>query len=483
MNELSELQAVVREMAELQKQFMGAAAGTGGNSRGGGLLQKATLAASANAMAKPLNELGFFVDAELERPVINATLSPIYSLVNILPVLPANTAKTKFAFITAFGGDETGTQPDYPCDDPETINDDISACKIQFEFARKALRTKTGEIDELITVASRGVYDDFYFIGDLRGVSATPAQQLTANDRDLIVAGAVRKQFSFMGRTWQKWLMKKVWEGDPANNTTNGGYKEFYGLNSLVIGDYAGSSLPLTGTTDASNCAALNSDVKDFTDYGDGIVGGSGSIFQVMQELEHTLFMRAQQMGLQVETAIVMPAVHWNEITKVLPCEMAGDGCSGATVNANDGGNGLFNVAMREEMRRSMRVTLNGRSYPVILDDAITYTYAAANTSYTADIFFLPLTANGEPVLYLEHKNYALVSQTLRPVSRANMNLMEGFSDGGRYLFKVQENSFCFEVQGKTEPRLIFRAPHLAGRIQNVEVRPLQAKPVFFASA
>ena len=482
MNELSELQAVVREMADLQKQFMGAAANTGGGSRGG-MLQKHTLGASANAMAKPLNELGFFVDAELERPVINATLSPIYSLVNILPARPANTAKTKFAFITGYGGDETGTQPDYPCDDPETINDDVAACKIQFEFSRKALRSKTGEIDELITVASRGVYDDFYFLGDLRGVSATPAQQLTPNDRDLITAGAVRKQLSFMGRTWQKWLMKKLWEGDPANNTTNGGYKEFYGLNSLIIGDYAGSSLPLTGTTDVNDCAALNSDVKDFTSFGDGIVGGSGSIFQVMQELEHTLFSRAQQMGLQVESVIVMPAVHWNEITKVLPCEMAGDGCSGATVNANDGGNGLFNVAMREEMRRSMQVTLNGRTYGVVLDDAITYTYDAANTSYTADIFFLPLVVNGEPVCYLEYKDYSLVSRILSPVSRANVNLMEGFSDGGRFLFKIQEDKFCFEIHGRIEPRLIFRAPHLAGRIQNVEVRPLQQKDVFFASA
>jgi hypothetical protein len=479
MNELSELQAVVLQMAELQKQFLSRE--TGGNT--GGLLQKHTLAADANGMAKPLNELGFFTDAMLERPVINATLSPINSLVNVVPVVPANTAKTRFSFITAFGGDETGTQPDYPCDDPETINDDVAACKIEFEFARKALRSKTGEIDELIQVASRGLYDDFYFLGNVRGASATPLQQLTVNDRDLIIAGAVRKQLSFMGRTWQKWLMKKMWEGDPANNSAHDGYKEFYGLNSLVIGDYAGSSLPLTGSTSVANCAALNSDVKVFTDYGSGVVGGDGSIFRVMQELEHTLFSRAQQMGLVVDWRWVMPSVHWNEIVKVLPCEMAGDGCSGAVINANDGGNGLFNVAMREQMNRSMSVTLNGRTYPVILDDAITYTYDGANTAYTADIFFLPFVVNGEPVLYLEHKDYSLVTQTLRPVSAANTNLMEGFSDGGRYLFKVQENSFCFEMQGKTEPRLIFRAPHLAGRIQNVEVRPMQQKPVFFAAA
>lgn len=480
MNELSELQAVVLQMAELQKQFLSGA--SGGSSRGG-LLQKHTLGASANAMAKPLNELGFFVDAELERPVINATLSPIYSLINILPVVAANTAKVKFGFVTSFGGDETGTQPDYPCDDPEIINDDVGACKIQFEFGRKALMSKTGEIDELITVASRGLYDDFYFLGNVRGASATPGQQLTANDRDLIVAGAVRKQLSFMGRSWQKWLMKKVWEGDPANNTTNGGYKEFYGLNALVNGDYAASGLPLTGTTSLANCAALSSDVKDFLAYGSGVVGGDGSIFRVLQELEHTLFMRAQGMGLVVEWAFVMPSVHWNEIVKVLPCEMAGDGCSGAVINANDGGNGLFNVAMREQMNRSMSVTLNGRTYPVIRDDAITYTYDGANTAYTADVFMLPLTVNGEPVLYMEYKDYSLVSQTLRPVSRANLNLMEGFSDGGRYLFKVHEQSFCFEMQGKTEPRLIFRAPHLAGRIQNVEVRPMQQKPVFFPAA
>ena len=443
----------------------------------------------------PISHRGFFTDCRLDLPILNSTIQPIHTFFNSLQVRQSVLDRRKVGILTSFSGDPTGTAPVNPCDEPFTINDDVAACKVGFDFGRYATRTKTMEIDQLIDRACReGLFDNFFFVGDVQGVSATPSQRLLQN-RDLLTSAAVRFQMSLIGRAKQRWSLQRLWTGDPANNTAGGGYRENMGLLNLITDNWQDSAvlapyIESTGGTQAE-CINLNSDVKDFNACIGAVdpVNGRG-IFNYLQELEDTLYNRAWRMGvLPVEWVIVMPSPHWNELVKAIPCEMVGDGCSGATfganlagtVNVNDGGSGMFNMAMREQLKREMAITLNGRGpYRVVLDDAIPYAFDAPTNSYTSSIFFIPLSVSGQLVTYLEHKDYSVIpNDRLAPIPGSQTDL-RGWSDAGRFHWIVQRNAWCFELWCKTEWRLIFHAPQLAGRIDRVMACPLQAKDLPF---
>lgn len=440
----------------------------------------------------PLYEQGFFQDSAMDPRVFTLLIQPMDSIVNMIPVRPNNVLNHKFAFVTGYnvfdaeveGGQE---EPDDDCGPAIAIDSDFDLCRIQFPYGRLARRTKPMEINELIRRFNLRDYDDFMFTGDLRGETVFPehfgfgAQM----DEDFIVQSAVRRWLFNLARYFQLWMMRNVWTGDPANNIGNK-YKEFYGLTQLINNNY-GDESPLdleSYDDDLGDCSFLNSDIKDF---GGRCVGDSETgptIYELLQEMEDTLYSRARKLGaLPVQWGIFMLSPLWNELTKVIPCQMAGDGCHGGQdVMPNDGGSGLFNMSMREQMRRTQTIELNGRTYPVFLDDTMPYTEAGVQgppdtQQYTSDIFFVPFTAFGQEVLFWEHIDYSETSRALAPIPGSQTDAL-GWSDDGRFHHVITAERWCFDVQSKVEPRLVFLAPHLAGRIQDVVACPLQRKPM-----
>lgn len=447
--------------------------------------QKHTGVGLTSDMPSPINEFSFFIDCELEAPVINATLTPMESLLSVLESRPNRNELISVAAITDYAAvREVPTGSEAECDPAMGVTVGFGACKLQLPFGKRQNRTTTGDSNTLIKRACRGIYDDFYFIGDIRGVSATPFQEFTPNDRDLIIRGAVLNALNIVGREMQFWMQESLWTGTPAANTGQDLF--FWGLDALINDDYPASGLPLTGYNDVNDCSALNSDVKDFESTCIGAANATTGlgIWGYVQELEDTIYRRAKLMGLlPLEAVWVMRPEHWYEFSKAVPCEMVGDGCSGATfagttnVNVNDGGSGMFNLSMRQEMQDSMSIRVNGRLYRVILDDAIPAVRGAApNTSQlTASIYFIPLRAAGNLVTWIDYLDYSFVNEVMQPIPMTRH--MQGWTDQGRYHNIIQERLWCFEVTSKIEPRLVFRAPQLAGRIDNVIACPLQIKP------
>lgn len=450
----------------------------------------------------PLYEIGFFQDCALDPTLYGMMVQPNDSIINMIPVRANNTRTQKFGFITAYNVtfDTAQVEPTEPCDPCLVIDSNFEACKISFPYGRICRRTKTLEVNELIRRACAREYDDFMFVGDLRGQEVFPAHfgLNSQSDEGFIRQSAVRRKLFDLGRYFQLYMMPKVWTGDPANNISDA-YMEFYGLANLIRDDYGEltNTLPIE-TYNGADCSELNSDIKNFNgrclnDPGD-TGAGERTIWQYLQEMESTLYLRAQRLGaLPVQWAIFMLSTHWNELVKVLPCQMAGDGCNpvggAGTLMVNDGGTGMFNLAMREQMLRSQTLTLNGRTYPIIIDDTMPYELTPANTTigqydqqYKADIWFIPFTGYGQELLYWEHMDYSVLDQALAPIPGSVTDLL-GWSDGGRFHHSVTMERWCYELQSKFEARLIFRAPHLAGRIQNVVSCPMQRVPFAFDGA
>lgn len=444
-----------------------------------------------NASHHPSYELGFFQDCALDPRLMTLIVQPQNSIINMIPVRPNNNINHKHGFLTKYTvADIAGTdEPTTGCEPCIQIGETIDACTISYPYGRLCRGSKTLETNELIRRACAREFDDFLFTGDLYGGITTPFDPfggVTADQARVIQWGALRKQFFNLARYYQLWLANKVWSGDPANNVGTG-YKEFYGLLKLINGDYAASGLPLTSLdANLADCGLLSSDIKNFASrcINDG---DEPTIWEYLQEMENTLYMRAQALQLlPVQWGIFMISPLWNELVKVLPCQMVADGCAMPTdsakvvnVQANDGGSGLFNLSMRQQMLNSMTLTINGRTYPVYLEDALPYTKTTGPLKYTSDIFFIPFTAGGEEVLYWEHIDYSELSQQFDGLPGSAMDAL-GWTDNGRFHHAVTYERWCFEIQTKMEARLIFKAPQLAGRIQNVCASPLQQKPMAF---
>lgn len=428
-----------------------------------------------NDVALLYNTGGLFADCCLEASVLNTTLNPIYSLANIIPVRPTNLEKLRFAFLTSISDPGT-SYPDYPCDPPPQVGD-IDGAFAEFYPGRISYRTKTMELDALISKACRGISEDLFLIGSVRGVSAFPTQQ-QLSDRDFVSRAAVRRQIQLIGRAFQRDLLGQLWSGDPTNgalNTAHGGRKEFYGLNHFIAADYQteGNKPWVDGT----NRSSLNSDVKTFN----AIIGGETSLYNYMQTLEDTIFQRASMNGLlPTQWVWVMHPHLWSELVKFLPCEMLTDSCGYSnvqfTVNAD---NGMGIQSIRQQMQNSMQISVNGRTHPVILDHSIpaTQNIAGDTPQYTSTIYFIPLTVAGEDVLYWTYRDYSLFDEVLSSIPGSADVGLRGWTDSGRYHFIVERSRRCFEVEAKAEFGLVFKAPWLAGRIDGVIANPLQQKP------
>ena len=424
---------------------------------------------------------GIFADCELQPPIMNVTIQPVNTLANMIPVMFDNSQVMKFGYITEISEGDTDF-PETPCDDEPTPGD-VAACYATCEHGRYSAGTKTLELDAIIRKAHRGVRDDLYLLGSVRGVSAI-ASAAQINDQDFVKRAVVRRQISLVGRKLQRSLAKAFWVGDPtdpAQNSGGGGRKAFMGLDLQIANDYGAGHPGVTGT----NCVALNSDIKNFPHCVNGADSSGRNIYDYLKALEFTLWNRANGMGLlPVVTAIVMRSEMWYALLQVLPCQIMGTGCGGVnpvtgqgvTVVSNDGSTAI----MRDNMAQSMSLSLNGRNYSVVIDDFIP-TVAIATPGgfeYTSTIYFVPLTVAGESVLRWVLVDYNEISPALAGLPGDFAQQVGGHSDGGRFHWALTWLKRCFNVSVKIEPCLHLLAPQLAGRIDNVRACLLQDSSV-----
>lgn len=438
---------------------------------------------------------GFFQDCALDNALLNLVIHPTPGIAADIPIVANNNITEKHGFLTRYNveDDDTNPEPSGPCDPCITIISDMDFVKMEYPYGELCRTIHTIDITQLILRACANQYSDFYIIGQYRGVAA-PIPQNTFRgfqDSDLIRASAVQRKLAELGTVFQRWVAKNVWTADPDDNPVGASKASFfYGLLRLINGDYPGSGLPLQGPfSSIANASALNSYVVDADSAVIG--GGDYSYFQTLQAMEMTMFMRAQMTGVNpVDWRFYMMSPTWQELTNHMACEMAADGCTIPAVgvndivkqfNLNDGGLALYNLEARDKMRSTMSLTLNGRTYPVHIDDTMPYTYAASGGTYnyTSSIFFIPFSvAGGERTLWWEYVDYSQIYRELTDLT-ANVDV-DGWTDGGRFWHQLTQIRNCIELTSQMQMRLIFKAPHLAARIDNVKASSQYKYQIYF---
>lgn len=400
----------------------------------------------------------------IERDVITAHMRPMGGLHEILPRYPSVTENPIFATLTGFTA-TNGARPTNPCDPaPKGF---MKGCDLSAQFGRLSMNTNTIEIDKVMLKLNRGDFTDLRLLGSvLGGTSFTPANLNQENLLNVVT----KAEMVIAGVNIERDLSKQTWQGNPANNTAGGGYKEFPGLDRQIA----------TGQVDWHNntaCPALDSDVKNFA-YS-MIDSTTRDIVEYLSMLAYYLENNAEGMGLNpVQWVIVMRPQLWFELSAVWPCRYMTNKCT----SINSGGspiaiiNDNVNVSMRDAMRNGKYIDINGKKYPVVTDPGIYEHTNITNANllpgqYSSSIYMVPLSiVGGFPVTYFEYVDYKKAAPDI-----ALLNGKEIFwTDDGIFMWAMGDNYFCYDLMVKTEQRIILRTPQLAGRIDAIRYSPLQ---------
>lgn len=409
---------------------------------------------------------GLFRDGRVERIIVNAVPNPVGL---DLPAFPTLVENPIFAALTGID-DHSGAFATDPCE-PGPAPGAIETCHMMFPLGRVGFSSNSIDIDRILATNDRSDTRDFQLLGSIQGT--TGFNQLSANmgttEADVLNREVTFQMFS-MGRAYHRWIARTKWTGDPTNPNQSAGYREFYGFDNLIR----------TGWRDAlSNelCPSLDSDVKDFE--GQCVSSANGAnIYEYLTAMERSIQHRAMQVGLwPTQFTVVMRPEIWWELSLVWPLLEFSFGAIRAASMLNVAGSSqiVTNLSGSDSsnattaMRSTMTISINGNSYPVVIDDAIEVT---AGDNPVSTIYFIPLTVQGGmTVTYWEYLDYRATGDAL---TNSLSNKVRFWTDDGRYMWTIDERLFCFRVHSKIEPRLIMRTPFLAGRVDNVCASPIQ---------
>lgn len=435
-------------------------------------------AGSSNTAQLLFGDTGLFAVFGLESDIITAYVRPTgisAELARRGHIFPTVIEQPVLGLITGIQDNDAAAVSN-PCDDAPTGY--LKACNLFFQSGRLQFDTATIEFDKIFTQLNSGVNTDLRLRGRLLGVSEADFPRGLTEDQvtKLVFMSEMVKVGMLMARgtTNQMGLVEQNWQGNIANNSAGGGYKEYPGLDAQITTGHVDAS---TGTT----CPAVDSDVKDFNylSVASNNANNVPNIVLYLSMLETYLRHNAVRMGLDpVEWVVVMREELWQELTQYWP--IAYNSNRGAEILA---GNVRLTLdatdmtAQRDAMRAQMTIAINGRSYPVVTDDGI-FEHTNINNanvpagSYASSIYMVPMTINGGfPVTYLEYYDYRVGMQQIQ----ALMGKQTWWTDGGSFSWALDPIiKWCTKLSAKTERRIVLRAPQLAGRIDHVLYSPLQ---------
>lgn len=248
------------------------------------------------------------------------------------------------------------------------------------------------------------------------------------------------------------------------NNTYLGWFTQFRGLDGLIR---TGHTDAVTGVT----CPAVDSAVVSFNANitGTSSDGSGRSFVESLTELVRGLKKRARQVGMgDTQFAIAMRAEQFSRATDVWACDYSVYRCAGAAASPNNRGegNGMSIQALRLSMMTGQYLLVDGIEVPVVFSEGIPNPATAANT-YNADIYVVPVSWAGTPLLRAEY--YPMDNTYTTQYMNANGITTVQTLNNGLFLVGKRDTGLCLEWHFQARMRLILEVPFLAGRLDDVQ--------------
>ena len=326
---------------------------------------------------------GIFSICGLDREVLTAHVEP-HGIGTELPLLPSVDTDPRYATLTGFTG-ATGDQPTNTC--AAAPHGYMKGCTLTATFGRIRFDTNTIEFDEVMKRYNRGDFTDLVLAGGIiegRDVSKGMFPQ-SFNSQQLLNVITMAEMVT-AGVLAQRELVRQMWQGNPAIG------REFPGLDRQIV----------TGQVDSETnqaCPALDSDVKDFA-YAD-VCGTTNDIVEYMSAMAYYLQFNARRMKLTpVKWVIAMRPELWYELSACWPCRYLTNRCLDAAGTQVAVINDENNTKLRDRIRDTHKLPINGIWYDVVEDDGI-FEHNNVNNGnlglgeYASSIYFVPVSVLG----------------------------------------------------------------------------------------
>lgn len=441
------------------------------------LQQLATALAKSGVVAKAsgspdatylYSEGGLFGSCKNDPVLINALVGPMgyESKLQFFGTKTENPIVESLTYIGSSGYAQSGACAD--CGKPEVRRCAQTAC-----FGRVCQQTDEHQFDEIGLRANNNV-QTLALYGNVTdpggGVIIGQGKPVS----DAWVLDLASAAYNLRRRFGQMW-----WNGNPANNL--GGYAEFPGFDLLIN----------TGHTDALTGVACDGLDSQILNYGNNVVGaaGSPSIVAYISSMVRQIEYRIMAAGFNPEAAtidiIFSPAIQ-DCVWDAFACEYGLTCASFTTANQRVMQNEALAVAQfRDEMRNNKFLRVDGKDYPVTLDNGITVTNRPqGNNSVRCSTIYvitrnLPGAPNGGVITYGEYQDMqATAGATMAWFNQQFGSTPVSITDGGRFAWApTTYGGFCFDARLLSKPRIRMLMPQLAGRITNVCCDPLLNYP------
>jgi hypothetical protein len=415
--------------------------------------------------------------AGIDRAVVSTRIRP-RGLAGAIPARASNVMHPLYPYLTGFT-DPVEVQPNGVCDDPPTAGQ-MKNCLQTATYGRYGYQSREIDLSSIGEIINRSEFTDLTLVNNPLGTIGGPAG-ITWPDSagsNISLLNEVVTRFAEVGIKFQNKLMRQFWEGNPANNTGGGGYKEFPGLDRLIG----------TGKVDAETgvaCPTLDSLVLDMNYRKIDDLSGNGYLINVLTYALRLLKNKAERSGLApVEFALVMREGLFYELTAIWPCNYLTARCAGFN-NGNVSTSLNLDAGDIQQLRDSMRnenyLVIDGTRYNVILDDALNEetsgdTNRVPGTCFASDIKIVPMSVLGGTFagLFWEYFDWNGPGAAMNVANDIPLMNNWFWTDGGRYLWHMKPpQNWCVQWLGLIRPRLILRTPHLAASINNVVYCPL----------
>jgi hypothetical protein len=412
---------------------------------------------------------GLFGVLGLEKDVLSTRVVP-RGLAGAIPAEGSNILWPQFPYLTGFTAGQDYDDDMGICDDPPEAGS-AKSCIQTAQWGRLAHQTKTLDIGRITQQINRGEFRDLRLVNSpLAGLGAITPSSAEVSLEELI-DNEFKARMAAVGVEYQNELIRLVWTGNPANNNTGGGYREFPGLD-ILIG---------TGKIDSQtqqSCPSMDSYVHDFafTDVSDD--NGDTFIAWVTAIYRYIRLMASRQNMDPIHTFLCMKEELFYIVTGLWPCSYLTAGCNFTSTNGDHVVNvsGESQVQMRDAMRNGQYLLVDGKQLPVILDDGIVEFNATSDPGdlsggeYASNVYFITDQAAGIQTLYWQYYDY---SGGLTQVQTGGL-AKEFWTDGGKFLWMPKYPKMrCVQIASEMEPRLILRVPWLCAKMLNVKYTPM----------
>lgn len=392
---------------------------------------------------------GLFGRCDGSSTLVNAMVGPM-GVERALTWIGANTEREFIDVLTAIvvSGDNQSTA----CGNCKTVS--VKAASQFYPFGRFCVGTEELQFDRLGLMANSSVP-----VKTLFGAVTDPAgNTLIPNGSQ--INDAFMLQTRAAGYGLRREVAEKLWTGDPSNNVGYA-YMEPKGFQALVN----------TGKFDAYTeilSDALDSFILNFG-YNNPTSDGTYAITNWFRRMINQLKARAAGANMDWDSADVFIAMRdnaWDCIARVYAC-------AGIDLCVVSGQNRVTASADQareryEQYLNTMMLPIDGRLYPVVIDNQLPQATGQAN-GVCSDVYFFVKSINGEEVTYGQYQNF---NQTYGSVMQEMRSLFGSddiaITDNGRYAVVRSNSRGCFDVQLYSKPRIILGAPFLTGRIANV---------------